>query len=466
MTYSRQRHRDNAMERTGSTGNKGASLMLMKAGVVLGAFLMLGYPLLPERELLGYNVMRYIVVMLGIVMAVYVSTVSREDKDLWRALSKLRIYLCGYIPIVATVMLWTTVQYNYSLENVSNSLIPYTYIFWSYPLIYIYKQDGDPTKILKIVAVLILGILCLKAYSWYCYNYSGQIVFERLLFEYDEWYRDGHQRVNAGFLVGILLAVAMSELVDGKKKPIWLAAIVGTMLYLSTVSAYRYQLLVAIAACILALYFTSRRSGSGVLLRLAIIVAVALLITSEFLQRFIETFTSAQSTMSQSTQVRIDNILHYWNIVVDNGAIFGLGFLTSGNPVAASSMTYFGSHVYWLEDIGIIGEFFRIGLLSIWTYGYFIYLAIKASSLSIKGHRNRCLAVLVVTMTAYALLSCLAMNIFDGQRAFDVPFYLSVFSYIFSLDFDKEDERTRCIEPGKTAPSGVRNSRSLQGWAQ
>ena len=462
MTYVAQRTSNKVTGLTGTVKGKGASLCLMKAGVLLGVFLMLGYPLLPERELLGYYVTRCLVVMLGVAMAVYVSVVSRRDEHLWQFLSKLRVYLYGYIPIVVAVMLWTTVRYNYSIENVLTSFIPYAYVFWAYPLIYIYKQDDDPAKILKIVAILTIGILCLKAYSWYCYNYSGQVVFERLLFEYDEWYRGGNQRVNAGFLVGILLAVTMGGLFSDGKKPIWLATIVGVMLYLSIVSAYRYQLLVSIAACILALYFTSRRSGSGVLLRLAIIVAVGLLITSEFSQSFFETFTSAQSAMSQSTQVRIDNMSHYWNIVVDNGAIFGLGFISSGNSAAASYMTYFGNHIYWLEDIGILGEFFRIGLLAIWTYGYFVYLAIKASSQLIESSQNRGLVVLVLTMAVYALLSCLAMNIFDGQRAFDVPFYLSIFSYVSGLDLGKGEEQTRFNKTSKAVSSEFKRTRLLE----
>lgn len=407
--------------------NKNAPLNLMRAGIVFCTFLMLGYPLLLERELIGYFVTRYVVAILGIVMALYVSEISYENKELERALSKLRVYLWGYIPIVAITALWTMVRYNYTFENVLMVLTPYAYIFLAYPLIYIFMHDGGPSRILKVVAVLIVGILCLKAYSWYCYNYAGEVVFERLLFEYDEWFRGGFQRVNAGFLVGVLLAVSLSGLLS-KKKPLQLAAIVGLIIYLAVVSAYRYQLLVAIAVCILTLYLTSNRSGSGILLRMVIVVAVVLIITSEFSQSFFETF-SGQSAMSQSTQVRIDNVLHYWDIIVNEGALFGLGLLNSGNPVAASYMTYFGNHVYWLEDIGVLGEFFRFGLLSLWTYGYFFYLAVATSRQSLQESRGSSLSILVVALASYALLSCLAMNIFDGQRAFDVPFYLAVFSY-------------------------------------
>ena len=60
------------------------------------------------------------------------------------------------------------------------------------------------------------------------------------------------------------------------------------------------------------------------------------------------------------------------------------------------------------------------------------------------------------------MLSCLAMNIFDGQRAFDVPFYLSIFSYVSGLDLGKGEEQTRFNKTSKAVSSEFKRTRLLE----
>lgn len=190
-----------------------------------------------------------------------------------------------------------------------------------------------------------------KAISWYCYNYSGKLVFERLLFEYEDWFRGGLQRVNAGFLIGILLAVAMCFIVERRACILQILILAGLVFFTLFVSAYRYQMLSVIAACVFGLFFVSHRSGIGLLQRTVIIIVIILVVTSNYSQAFFDTFSTTNSVMSQSTQVRIDNILHYWNLVTNNCSVLGLGLLTSSNSQAAAMMTYGVNHVYWLEEI-------------------------------------------------------------------------------------------------------------------
>lgn len=422
------------------------SVSWIRAGIVLSTFLMLGYPLLTKNEVLGNNVIRYIVSLLGLVMAIYVSITTEGDEELGPYFSKLRRYLAGYIPIVVFTTLWTAVFYDYSLDTILRVITPYTYIFFAYPLIFIFKRDGGPLRLLKVVALLVVGILICKAISWYCYNYSGKLVFERLLFEYEDWFRGGLQRVNAGFLIGILLAVAMCSIVDRRARILQIVILAGLVFFTLYVSAYRYQMLSVIAACVFGLFFVSHRSGIGLLQRTVIIIVIALIVTSNYSQAFFDTFSTTNSVMSQSTQIRIDNVLHYWNILTNNCSVLGLGLLTSSNSQAAAMMTYGVNHVYWLEDIGILGEFFRFGLLAFWTYGYFVYLAIASPFRILKDGDSRGTAVLVISAASYALLSCLAMNIFDGQRAFDVPFYLALFSYVYGCAQKKEPVGALSVE--------------------
>lgn len=198
-------------------------------------------------------------VLLGFVMAIYVSITAEGDEELKPYFAKLRRYLAGYIPIVVFTTLWTAAFYDYSLDTILRVITPYSYIFFAYPLIFIFKRDGGPLRLLKVVAVLVVGILICKAISWYCYNYSGKLVFERLLFEYEDWFRGGLQRVNAGFLIGILLAVAMCFIVERRACILQILILAGLVFFTLFVSAYRYQMLSVIAACVFGLFFVSHR---------------------------------------------------------------------------------------------------------------------------------------------------------------------------------------------------------------
>ena len=81
------------------------------------------------RDRLGNNIIRYIVVLLGFVMAIYVSITAEGDEELKPYFAKLRRYLAGYIPIVVFTTLWTAAFYDYSLDTILRVITPYSYIF-------------------------------------------------------------------------------------------------------------------------------------------------------------------------------------------------------------------------------------------------------------------------------------------------------------------------------------------------
>ena len=105
------------------------SVSWIRVGVVLSTFLMLGYPLLTKNEVLGNNVIRYIVGLLGLVMAIYVSITVEGDEEFRPYFSMLRRYLAGYIPIVVFTTLWTAAFYEYSFDTILRVITPYSYIF-------------------------------------------------------------------------------------------------------------------------------------------------------------------------------------------------------------------------------------------------------------------------------------------------------------------------------------------------
>lgn len=128
-----------------------------------------------------------------------------------------------------------------------------------------------------------------------------------------------------------------------------------------------------------------------------------------------------------STEARLLTIEHYWSLIKEKGAILGVGFLSAYTDKAFSILRKSDTDRFWLEDLGILGGIFTFGILSLLLYGKLFFDSIKRTFVSHRIRKiddrddrfKKCVAV-------YMMLSCILLNIFDAQRIWSMPFYLSV----------------------------------------
>lgn len=417
---------------------------LIEIGIVICCFLMLGFTLLPTREVIGYYTARTLVVIFSILSATYILSITRNDMNF----SPIRKILNRYFGIYSLILLFSfsfsLISYHYSFGDLFKIVTPYLYAYMAYAIAYVFYRKKGMERVMTRISYLVMLILLFKAIAWFKYNFQGTIVFERLLFEYDKWFRNGLQRVNAGYLVGIATVFLFCRCIGTVKSLFSKLCVIFIIFFLAWVSAYRFQLLVTLVTCFVMYYFYQGKNKVVFVRRILLIVIGVLILMSEPVQQIINSFAANSSGIGYSTLVRFMNIKHYWQILLDKSAIFGIGFIAKDNSAALTLMEYNGGQIYWLEDIGILGGFFRFGLLSFFMYGY-IYKHAISTCLKM-NHNNEKQRAIIFGITSYMIVSCLALNIFDGQRAFDVPFYIAIIAYMEgSFVINRRDRKKRSI---------------------
>ena len=116
---------------------------LLKAAILVCTLVMLRYPLmLPGNAPIETKGMQAaIVALVGIVLAFFTLLVIRRKHS--RHFKWLFRYLIPYLLVIAFSMLYTVYLYNYSISDMIISVIPYLYILFAIPLIYIFCCDGS-----------------------------------------------------------------------------------------------------------------------------------------------------------------------------------------------------------------------------------------------------------------------------------------------------------------------------------
>lgn len=397
--------------------------------IILCCILILGYTLLPEKDYIGYYAARIIVAMLSIVSAVVTVAITPRNSAFRKIIQFLNRYIVPYSLVISMMCLYSLIAYQYEMGDLYKIVLPYTFVYLAYPITYVFYRQDSMNKLMMKVSFLVVGILVLKMISWYFYNFQGIVVFERLLFEFDKWFRNGLQRVNAGYLVGIVAVFLFAKGNSGVKRIYYYGFVAFIIFFLIYVSAYRFQVIVTCFACAVVYYFYQGKNKKVFSRRVLLFFLLIALFMSEPVQDLIASFAVSQSGIGYSTLVRVMNIQHYCKLMIDRVAVFGLGFIAKDNSVSYALMSYNGGEIFWLEDVGILGGFFRFGLFSLFLYGYPFWQAIALCKALRKNNRLD-LRPIAFGTTAYMIISCLALNMFDGQRAFDVPFYMAILAYL------------------------------------
>ncbi len=405
--------------------------------IYCSALFMLGYVKafisIPGNE----DYYRLLLALLGILAALWVYNICSSNNTLRACCKNLSKYMRIYLPIISFAMIYSLIAYGYSIRGLLIAVTPYLLIFWAYPIVYVLYRDGTSEKILKAIFLLVLGILIIKFIGWYMYGFRGTTMFRNLLFQYEGWTRSALQRIDTGYLFSIAFAYALYGIFKKKNKIPYMIATISMALFMVFITQYRYLQITMVVEFLLVYYYASEASKTK-FTRLFLLAGVLIaFILSGGLDSVLNSF-SVYGSNAGSTIARIDTVIHYWRLLKERNGLFGLGLLSGYNTITAAMMARVGVERFWLSDIGILGGFFTFGILSIPLYFGLFYLAFNTCRKAFKKRNNE-MIVIAVGVTAYMIISCLLMNVFDGQRAYDVPFYLALYSYWnYKLDHDEK----------------------------
>lgn len=339
-------------------------------------------------------------------------------------------YLMIYLVIILIEMIYSVIAYGYNIVQLLIITRKYFYAFYSYPIVYIFTMDDDMYKFTKTIYWTSMFLLGIKFITWYLYNFKGMTVFSGLLFQYSEgWTRNGFMRMDTGALFGIVLCVTLYYCFVKKQLLYWLV-LAFLYIYLIFVTQYRFQLIVTIVLTAYGYYCStdSNRKKNVKLMAISFIIIAFVLFGG---LDYILNLFSLNGMDGGSTAARLLTIDHYWSLIKEKNAILGVGFLSAYTNKAFSILRRSDTDRFWLEDLGILGGIFTFGILSLLLYGKLFFDSMKRTFAS---HRIRkieggddCLKKCVVV---YMILSCILLNIFDAQRMWCMPFYLSVIYFV------------------------------------
>lgn len=333
-----------------------------------------------------------------------------------------------YIPVILITAVLSVMWYRYDFKSLLAIITPYFFPLFAYPLIYIFYRDKTYEEFLRIIVVLVIVILMIKAFAWAMYNFAGKTVFPNLILKYsDKWQRNGMIRVDVGYLYGVALSYLLGRFFIYKKK---LALILagGLLAFAVFVTQYRFLIIVVLLSALLVFLTSSATNKSQVIRSLIFTAGVILFVALGGLDAILASFSVENKDYGSSNEARVLTIEYFWSVLHDIQYVFGLGFLYGYSAKATSIITRSSTLSYWLEDIGILGGFFTFGLLSLAIYVPLFYRSIKACVIQVKNRFED--RGFLVALVSYMIICCIMLNIFDRQRLFDTAFYFSLISYI------------------------------------
>ena len=339
---------------------------------------------------------------------------------------KLNIYIIPYLLIILYEGLHTKFMYGYNNITLMYAVTPYLYVLFGYPLSYIFTVDGSYLPFLKKVSILGIVMTVIRVTGWFFYNYYKLPIFLGIVLQTPDWTRNGLQRIDVVPLYGIIVVILLSNYLKSNKiKDLVMLLIL--VCYPIFVTQVRYLTIVVLITIISMIYLKPSKSSKFVFVKILLSIALSFSVIFGVIQQVVALF-SPDSLYGPSTSVRIEAIDHFYNLVNTTGNQFsGLGYLLSWNGNAAQLLSRNIWQNYYLSDLGIFGGLVVFGLLGIVVYGLLYYLGIKSVIDNWNhGNANR---IMVMGIFIYMVLSCFSLNIFDMNRAMDVPFYLAIFCY-------------------------------------
>ena len=398
--------------------------------IIISFFIMVGGYYLFPRDFIGEYNIRLIVALVGCFLAVTVRfRFPKEDK---KKIRQIDLIVALIIATVMFEMYLSKRNYGYSLRDTVINVIPYFYVMYVYPILYIFKRDRSLFALVEVLAVIELCMLGIRFLSFYYFNYKDVVLFPRLLFQYNVWLRNGYQRIEAGVFLGVALIFWTVKGIEGyKNSKIFSWCVIAFMVFfLAFVTKVRFQTAISLLTVLIVVYFIKMRlTKNSFLVKFYSIIAILVFLYVSGAFRIVYNLVSVNGSFGAQTAVRLLGIEHYLRLLKGKSLLFGLGILDSNYTAAHAYMIRDQWSIFHLDDLGIVGGIAQFGLLSVALYLPLFFYAIHTCRVCRKK-KNELFFGISLGICVYMIGSCFLLNIYDPQRAFDIPFYLSILAFL------------------------------------
>ena len=391
-----------------------------------------GYYLLPI-DYVGEYVIKIVIAICGILLAIMSRLLAPYSVN--NLLRKIDIIVILILVVSFIVMTSSVLRYGYSMRDTIINYTPFFYVLYAYPLLYICIIDKTPYEIVGWLSKIELILLIIRFITFIAYNYFGLSIFPRLLFQYNAWVRDGVQRIEASIFFGIALVYWTVLAIEGRKsrRLLYWIFVVFMILFLTFATRVRFQSAVAILVVFLVAYLIKlRATASALIIRIAIVVMILIAGFAGGVFETVYNLVSVNGIYGAQTSVRLLGFTHYLSMLKGSRALFGLGILDQNYLSVRQLMLRDQWSIFYLDDLGIIGGIAQFGSLSLFMYVPLFVLSIR-TCIVCKKNSSELNYGFALGITLYMIVSCFLLNIYDRQRAFDVPMYLGILSYLYCM---------------------------------
>lgn len=305
-------------------------------------------------------------------------------------------------------------------EEVMVSSESYLKLLLVYPIIYILCMYGENRTNLYI-SVVLCTMICYCAYIAVVFNQTGANLNPILIYN-ERRLRGGTIRIQSIALLWFALPICFNEFLHMKQKikKIFLGTVsFGLLAYFIFINQSRSHYLALIAMMIVMYFCKERRSKRQLLLVIIGAICVVGVFNSQFFQEFLFTFSTSYS--KSTTTERIVIIADLNNAVrrMPLGYLFGMGIRNTAE---------INGVVRWFMDIGLLGDFFNTGILSLVLFGYMVTRLLKnAKILKAINNKDR---TFLMGIAAYLLAGIPGYTVLPYTRIFSIPFIVAYCEYL------------------------------------
>lgn len=349
---------------------------------------------------------------------------------------KINKFLVVVFLLVFIESVYTVAFGGISFDEVMISAESYLKLLLVYPIIYILCMYGENRTNLYISMVL-CTMICYCAYIAVVFNQTGANLNPILIYN-ERRLRGSTIRIQSIALLWFALPICFNEFLHMKQKikKIFLGAVsFGLLAYFIFINQSRSHYL-ALIAMMIVMYFCKERRGKRQLLLVIIgtIGAIAV-INSQFFQEFLFTFSTSYSESTTTERILIIADLNNAVRRMPLGYLFGMGIRNTAE---------INGVVRWFMDIGLLGDFFNTGILSLVLFGYMVTRLVKNARI-LKAFNNKDRTFLV-GIAVYLLAGILGYTVLPYTRIFSIPFILAYCEY---LGMEACDRRGQVVRPAK-----------------
>ena len=350
------------------------------------------------------------------------------------------------IEIVYTLFIYRT-QFSIDPILIVRKNIYWLNILMTYPVLYVFEQDGRMEKLLKnIIGVSVLGNLQ-RFIAWLGYS-KGLTIFPSIIKDGLTIRNGSIYRLGGCSLHSLGYDLSIYSYAKGERhNNLYLLIAILFLLYQVVIGQSRAHIICYIVvACYAAYYLLTQKYGIyrrqyKIAMIGIIVIAASYLLFTGYLQSFFGSFsTTAEGYYSGSTTNRLYAMEYYWSLMKSKPWL-GLGFIYDDSDTVGIMARYLrggGIGTAYLEDLGFFGQFFQVGILGTLVL-LSIFKRLYVNARNVAKYNSFDGATLSMIFIHIILMCFTTLSIFLKSLFYLVPLYIAISEYLYDKDVTENE---------------------------